>query len=67
MLSATFDIDSLRRAIQLEYGEVAEHPEYGFRFPCWSSTCTGARLRPGVAGRPPGGLDRVIRGNGKSV
>jgi arsenite methyltransferase len=32
MLSPTFDIDSLRRAIQLEYVEVAEHPEYGFHF-----------------------------------
>ena len=32
MLSPTFDIDSLRRAIQLEYAEVAEHPEYGFHF-----------------------------------
>ena len=26
------DLDSLRRAIQLEYAEVAEHPEYGFHF-----------------------------------
>ena len=32
VLSPTFDIDSLRRAIQLEYAEVAEHPEYGFHF-----------------------------------
>jgi len=28
----TFDVDSLRRAIQLEYAEVAEHPELGFHF-----------------------------------
>jgi len=26
------DLDSLRRAIQLEYAEVAEHPELGFHF-----------------------------------
>jgi len=32
VLSPTFDIDSLRRAIQLEYAEVAEHPESGFHF-----------------------------------
>jgi arsenite methyltransferase len=27
------DIELLRRAIQLEYAEVAEHPELGFHFP----------------------------------
>src|SRR5919197_2401737 len=26
------DIESLRRAIQLEYAEVAEHPDLGFHF-----------------------------------
>jgi SAM-dependent methyltransferase len=26
------DVESLRRAIQLEYAEVAEHPEFGFHF-----------------------------------
>jgi hypothetical protein len=29
---STLDIESLRRAIQLEYAEVAEHPERGFHF-----------------------------------
>jgi arsenite methyltransferase len=28
----TLDVESLRRAIQLEYAEVADHPEYGFHF-----------------------------------
>jgi arsenite methyltransferase len=32
MSSPTFDVESLRRAIQLEYAEVAEHPELGFHF-----------------------------------
>jgi arsenite methyltransferase len=32
MSSPTFDVQSLRRAIQLEYAEVAEHPELGFHF-----------------------------------
>jgi arsenite methyltransferase len=30
--SPALDIDSLRRAIQLEYAEVAEHPDLGFHF-----------------------------------
>jgi arsenite methyltransferase len=30
--SPALDIESLRRAIQLEYAEVAEHPELGFHF-----------------------------------
>jgi len=29
---SALDIESLRRAIQLEYAEVAEHPELGFHF-----------------------------------
>jgi SAM-dependent methyltransferase len=29
---AAVDVESLRRAIQLEYAEVAEHPDYGFHF-----------------------------------
>jgi SAM-dependent methyltransferase len=32
MPSPTFDVESLRRAIQLEYAEVAENPELGFHF-----------------------------------
>jgi arsenite methyltransferase len=47
-----FDIESLRRAIQLEYAEVAEQPELGFHF-------LVGRALAGVLGYDPAWLDGV--------
>jgi SAM-dependent methyltransferase len=46
------DLDSLRRAIQLEYAEVAEHPELGFHF-------SGGRPLTRILGYDPAWLDGI--------